>query len=80
MASGDNSGKLRIWDTTQKEHILKVSHVHNIRFTLTHAFQAEYPVISGPVRDIAWSPDSKRIAVAGEGKDRCEGVFENGFY
>lgn len=54
VASGDQSGKIRIWDTTQATHILK----------------AEYPVISGPIRDIAWSEDSKRIAAVGEGRER----------
>ncbi|KAI1731924.1 actin-interacting protein 1 [Ditylenchus destructor] len=59
IASGDQSGKVRIWDTTQSTHILK----------------AEYPVISGPIRDIAWSDDSKRIAVVGEGRERFGHVF-----
>lgn len=54
IASGDQSGKIRIWDATQPTHILK----------------AEYPTLSGPVRDIAWSDDSKRIAVVGEGRER----------
>uniref|UniRef100_A0A915PZ21 Actin-interacting protein 1 n=1 Tax=Setaria digitata TaxID=48799 RepID=A0A915PZ21_9BILA len=59
IASGDQSGKIRIWDATQSSHILK----------------AEYPVLSGPVRDIAWSEDSKRIAVVGEGRERFGHVF-----
>ena len=50
----DTSGKVRIWDTTQKEHILKY----------------EYQPISGKIKDIAWSPDSKRIAVCGEGREK----------
>ena len=50
----DLSGKIRIWDTTQKEHILKY----------------EYQPISGRIKDIAWSPDSKRIAVCGEGREK----------
>lgn len=54
VASGDQSGKVRIWDATQPTHILK----------------AEYPVISGPIRDVAWSEDSKRVAVVGEGRER----------
>uniref|UniRef100_A0A914VLH2 Actin-interacting protein 1 n=1 Tax=Plectus sambesii TaxID=2011161 RepID=A0A914VLH2_9BILA len=58
-ASGDQSGKVRVWDTTQTTHILK----------------AEYPVISGPIRDIAWSDDSKRLAVVGEGRERFGHVF-----
>ena len=50
----DTSGKIRIWDTTQKEHILKY----------------EYQPISGKIKDIAWSPDSKRIAICGEGREK----------
>lgn len=50
----DASGKIRIWDTTQKEHILKY----------------EYQPISGKIKDIVWSPDSKRIAVCGEGREK----------
>lgn len=59
IASGDQSGKIRIWDTTQSTHILK----------------AEYPIINGPIRDIAWSEDSKRMAVVGEGRERFGHVF-----
>ncbi|VDO96743.1 unnamed protein product [Soboliphyme baturini] len=58
-ASGDKSGKIRIWDTTQKEHLLK----------------SEYQFLSGPIRDITWSPDSQRLAVVGEGRDRFGHVF-----
>jgi len=50
----DASGKIRIWDTTQKEHILKY----------------EYTPISGKVKDIAWTEDSKRMAVVGEGREK----------
>ncbi|VDN41572.1 unnamed protein product, partial [Gongylonema pulchrum] len=59
IASGDQYGRVRIWDATQPTHILK----------------AEYPVMSGPVRDIAWSDDSKRMAVVGEGRERFGHVF-----
>ncbi|KAL7070397.1 hypothetical protein ACQ4LE_010379 [Meloidogyne hapla] len=59
IASGDKHGKIRIWDTTQSTHILK----------------AEYALINGPIRDIAWSEDSKRMAVVGEGKERFGHVF-----
>ncbi|ULT91762.1 hypothetical protein L3Y34_009433 [Caenorhabditis briggsae] len=58
-ASGDIQGNVRIWDTTQSTHILK----HTI------------PVFSGPVRDIAWDSESKRIAAVGEGKERFGHVF-----
>lgn len=59
IASGDASGKIRIWDTTQKEHILKY----------------EYQPISGAIKDIVWSPDSKRIAICGQGREKFGHVF-----
>ncbi|KAG8453507.1 hypothetical protein GDO86_000219 [Hymenochirus boettgeri] len=59
IASGDSVGKLRIWDTTQKEHILKF----------------EYQPFAGRIKDIAWTEDSKRIAVVGEGKEVFGSVF-----
>ncbi|XP_078354362.1 WD repeat-containing protein 1-B-like [Oculina patagonica] len=59
IASGDVSGKLRIWDTTQEEHILKY----------------EYQPLSGAIKDIAWSPDSKRIVVTGMGREKFGNVF-----
>lgn len=48
----DAAGKVRIWDTTQKEHPLK----------------AEYQPLGAAIKDIAWSPDNKRIVVGGEGR------------
>jgi WD40 repeat protein len=59
IASGDESGKIRIWDTTQKEHILK----------------NEYQPIAGKIKDIAWDPESKRIAICGEGREKFGHVF-----
>lgn len=59
IASGDQSGKIRIWDTVNKEHILK----------------NEFQPISGPIKDIAWSADSQRIVVVGEGRERFGHVF-----
>ncbi|XP_061641252.1 WD repeat-containing protein 1 [Phyllopteryx taeniolatus] len=59
IASGDTTGKLRIWDTTQKEHLLKY----------------EYTPLSGKVKDIAWTADNKRIAVVGEGREKFGSVF-----
>ena len=41
IASADVSGKVRIWDTVNKEHILKI----------------EIQPLSGPIKDLAWSPD-----------------------
>ncbi|XP_055903622.1 actin-interacting protein 1 [Eupeodes corollae] len=59
IASGDQSGKIRIWDTVNKEHILK----------------NEFQPIGGPIKDIAWSPDNQRIVIVGEGRERFGHVF-----
>lgn len=60
IASGDVSGKVRIWDTTQKDHPLK----------------AEYPALGGAIKDLCWSPDSQKIVVGGEGRDKFGRVFQ----
>ncbi|XP_013397813.1 actin-interacting protein 1 [Lingula anatina] len=59
IASGDNSGKVRIWDTVNKEHILK----------------SEFQPISGAIKDIAWTSDSQKIAAVGAGRDKFGHVF-----
>lgn len=59
IASADQSGKVRIWDTTQKEHILK----------------NEYQPFVGPIKDLAWSADNQRIVAVGEGRERFGHVF-----
>ncbi|KAF2880566.1 hypothetical protein ILUMI_25604 [Ignelater luminosus] len=59
IASGDQSGKVRIWDTVNKEHILK----------------NEFHPIGGPIKDIAWSADNQRMVVVGEGRERFGHVF-----
>ena len=50
----DASGKIRIWDTVNKEHILK----------------NEFQPIGGPIKDIAWSADNQRMVAVGEGRER----------
>lgn len=59
IASADQHGKIRIWDTTQKEHILK----------------NEVQPFGGIVKDLAWSADSQRIVAVGEGRQRFGHVF-----
>jgi len=54
IASGDTSGTLRIWDTTQAEKICKI----------------ELRPLGGAIADIAWSDDSKRLAIVGDGKEK----------
>ncbi|RWS10178.1 Actin-interacting protein 1-like protein [Dinothrombium tinctorium] len=59
ICSADITGKVRIWDTTQKEHILK----------------AEYQPFIGTIKDLCWSHDSQRIVVVGEGREKFGHVF-----
>ncbi len=59
IASADLTGKIRIWDTTNKEHILK----------------NEYQPLSGCIKDLQWSSDSQRIVVGGEGREKFGHVF-----
>ncbi|KAH9417552.1 WD repeat-containing protein 1 [Dermatophagoides pteronyssinus] len=54
ICSADIGGRIRIWDTTQSEHILK----------------NEFQPFAGNIKDLAWSPDSQRIVVVGEGRER----------
>jgi len=59
IASADKSGKVRIWDTVNKEHLIKY----------------EYQPFSGTILDLAWDGESKRIAVAGEGRNSYAAAF-----
>lgn len=59
IASADSSGKVRIWDTVNKEHILK----------------NEFQPISGNIKDLQWSSDNQRIVIGGEGREKFGHVF-----
>lgn len=61
IASADQSGKVRIWDTTNKEHILK----------------NEFQPIVGIIKDLEWSSDNQRIIVGGEGREKFGHVFNS---
>lgn len=50
---------MRIWDTVNKEHLLK----------------NEFHPIGGPIKDISWSADNQRMVVVGEGRERFGHVF-----
>ncbi|KAF2069447.1 hypothetical protein CYY_009240 [Polysphondylium violaceum] len=54
IASGDVQGNLRIWDTINKEHILKIT----------------IKALSGAINDIAWTSDNQRLIVVGDGKEK----------
>lgn len=59
ICSADKSGKVRIWDTCNKEHILKY----------------EYHPFGGEIRDLAWDGESKRILVGGDGRQTYAAAF-----
>jgi len=59
ICSADQSGKVRIWDTTQKEHILK----------------NEFQPFAGLIKDLSWSNDNQRIVAVGEGREKFGHVF-----
>lgn len=61
IASADHAGKVRIWDTVNKEHLLK----------------NEFQPISGTIKDLQWSSDNQRIIVGGEGREKFGHVFSS---
>jgi hypothetical protein len=52
----DIHGNIKIWDTTQAEHLLKI----------------ESKIISGKINDLDWDFESKRLIGVGEGKDKYD--------
>jgi WD repeat-containing protein 1 (actin-interacting protein 1) len=63
IASADSGGKLRVWSWTNPEHILK----------------NECSLMPKGINDLCWDSESKRIAVAGDGKMKAMCVsFDTG--
>ena len=71
----DVTGTIRIWDTVNAEHICKIE----LRFGMGAKGKMPYyyyyipfsrsSPLSSQITDIAWSEDSQRIVVCGEGKE-----------
>ncbi|KAG0002585.1 hypothetical protein BGZ65_002528 [Modicella reniformis] len=59
IASGDERGNIRVWDTIGEEQILKLE---------TEAF-------SGKINDLTWDGESKRIIAVGDGKAKFAHAF-----
>jgi len=53
IASGDTSGKVRVWAYDNPEHILKL----------------ELNAFAGEIRDLVWDSDSRRIICVGDGRE-----------
>ncbi|KAH9855356.1 WD40 repeat-like protein [Lenzites betulinus] len=58
-ASADTSGTVKIWDTVGEDQTLK----------------AEYKVIGGAIKDLAWDGESKRLIAVGDGRDKFGHAF-----
>ena len=55
VASGDESGKVRVWAYTHEEHLLK----------------KEISTVGRGVRDLSWDGEGKRIVAAGDGQNKA---------
>ena len=56
IASGDKSGKVRVWAYTHPDHLLKY----------------ECPALGADVEDVAWDSESKRILAVGGGQSKAK--------
>ncbi|CAI5756026.1 unnamed protein product [Candida verbasci] len=65
IASGDESGNVKIWD---------VSPTTNTIFDQP-IIKSEFQIISGPIKSIAWDNDSQRIIAVGDGKEKFGHAF-----
>ncbi|WFD18600.1 WD40 repeat-like protein [Malassezia caprae] len=59
VASGDTSGKVRIWDVAGTEQVLKL----------------EVAALGGRIHDLVWDGESKRVLVVGEGREKYAHAF-----
>ncbi|KAH3665844.1 hypothetical protein OGAPHI_004032 [Ogataea philodendri] len=59
VASGDESGNVKVWDCVGEDLIVK----------------GDYQIISGRINDIAWDADSSRVIAVGDGRDRYGHCF-----
>jgi WD40 repeat protein len=59
IASGDESGNVKVWDTLGEDLIVK----------------GEYQIFNGRINAIAWDADSQRVIAVGDGKERYGHAF-----
>lgn len=59
VASGDSSGKVRVWSYDHPEHPLK----------------KEIQALAGPISDLCWDAESKRIVAVGQGRGMLAKAF-----
>ncbi|ODV69245.1 WD40 repeat-like protein [Hyphopichia burtonii NRRL Y-1933] len=65
VASGDESGAVKIWDVTVTgEESFEQPYI-----------KSEFQILSGPIKSIAWDGDSSRVIAVGAGKDKFGHCF-----
>lgn len=63
IASGDESGQVKIWDTSIRDGFDQP------------VVKSEFQILGGPIRSIAWDADSSRVIAVGQGKDKFGHCF-----
>lgn len=70
IASGDESGEVKIWDSS----IISSPGSEQDPFEQPYV-KSEFQILSGPIRSIAWDGDSSRVIAVGQGKDKFGHCF-----
>lgn len=73
MVSGDSSGKVIVWSWDFIDNANTSNPATGYRQVETK-IKSEFQVLSGPITDISWDFESRRLCVVGDGKDQF-GVF-----
>ena len=73
MVSGDSSGKVIVWSWDFIENANTSNPAAGYKQVETK-IKSEFQVLSGPISDISWDFEGRRLCVVGDGKDQF-GVF-----
>ncbi|SCV01517.1 LAME_0G16732g1_1 [Lachancea meyersii CBS 8951] len=66
MCSGDEQGRVIVWEWFRNADLLD----GDSSSEPATAVKSEFQVLSGPVTDISWDMDGRRLCVVGEGRDK----------
>ncbi|RLV95205.1 Actin-interacting protein 1 [Spathaspora sp. JA1] len=66
IASGDESGQIKIWDTSISDDTTKFEQP---------TIKSEFQIMAGPIRSIAWDGENSRIIAVGQGKEKFGHAF-----
>lgn len=69
VASGDESGNVKIWDSSVYGKDNQESKFEQ------PTIKSEFQILSGPIRSIAWDADNSRIIAVGQGRDQFGHCF-----